>query len=80
MPVAVRGVFELWPRNRAFDWRRLLPWKRQRIHIAFGRPMRFPAEVGYAEASAELRDRVGQLWNDLPASPEHRNEKRHTRD
>ncbi len=26
VPVAIRGAFEIWPRNRSFNWRALLPF------------------------------------------------------
>ena len=27
VPVAIDGLFELWPRGRSFNWRGLLPWR-----------------------------------------------------
>jgi long-chain acyl-CoA synthetase len=66
VPVALRGAFRVWPRNRAFNWRALVPWSRHRIEIIFGTPMRF-ASQGYAAGAAELQHRVTELWR----SPEH---------
>jgi long-chain acyl-CoA synthetase len=36
VPVALDGLFELWPRSRPFDWRRLRPWRRHRVTIRIG--------------------------------------------
>ena len=36
VPVAIDGMFEIWPRMRPLDWRRLLPWSGHRVRIAFG--------------------------------------------
>jgi long-chain acyl-CoA synthetase len=60
VPVAVHGVFELWPRNRPFNWRLLMPGSRHRVHVAFGPPLKAGAD--YGEAAAELRRRVVTMW------------------
>jgi long-chain acyl-CoA synthetase len=72
VPVAIHGVFEVWPRNRPFNWRMLLPGRRHRIQLAFGQPMRVGADVGYADAAAALRDQVVMLWDRLDRPPEER--------
>jgi long-chain acyl-CoA synthetase len=66
VPAAIRGVFELWPRNRSFQWRRLLPWSRHRIQVAFGSPMKFDG-LDDADAALALQKRVSDLWATLPA-------------
>lgn len=68
VPVALNGLFELWPRNRALNWRVLLPWRRHRIQIAFGRPMRLSDDLPYASAADRLQQQVASMR----ASPEER--------
>ena len=55
VPVAFNGVFPIWPRNRGFSWRALLPWFGTRVQIRFGAPMQpaDPPEAGYSHACAE---------------------------
>ena len=61
VPVAIRGAFEVWPRNRAFNWRALLPWSRHEVHIRFGRPFVVDHD-DYGEAAVALRQWVDELW------------------
>ena len=61
VPVAINGVFELWPRNRPLDWHRLLPGSGHRTRITFGAPLRAAAE-SYADTTARLRDAVEAMW------------------
>jgi long-chain acyl-CoA synthetase len=68
VPVAIRGVYEVWPRNRPFQWRRLLPWSGHQIEVAFGHPVHFD-DVSEAEAAEALQKRVGDLWASLAPSP-----------
>ena len=39
VPVALDGLYDLWPRGRSFNWRLLLPWRRQRVTYEFGEPI-----------------------------------------
>ena len=55
VPVAIDGMFEIWPRNRPLDWKRLLPWSGHRVTIRFGRPLA-PSD------GQDLRHAVEQLW------------------
>jgi 1-acyl-sn-glycerol-3-phosphate acyltransferase len=68
VPVAIRGVFELWPRNRPFNWRLLLPWSGHRVRLTFGEPIQLPENVTYREAATILRQRIGAMWRDLDSS------------
>jgi long-chain acyl-CoA synthetase len=61
-PVALKGIYELWPRNRALNWRVLWPWSAHRITVAFGQPMTFGDGESYSEAALRLRDRVDEVW------------------
>ena len=62
VPVAIQGAFEIWPRNRSFNWRALVPFG--------GAPRpdrdRSTSDVGetesHADAANRLRDAVEQLW------------------
>ena len=62
VPVALKGVYELWPRNRAFNWSVLWPWSRHRFTVAFGPPMTVGESETYSEAALRLRDRVDAMW------------------
>ncbi|MEO8677701.1 MAG: AMP-binding protein [Vicinamibacterales bacterium] len=62
VPVAIRGVYELWPRNRAFNWSVLWPWSGHRIIVAFGKPMRFGEDESYTDAAQRLQKRVAEMW------------------
>ena len=64
VPVAIRGAFELWPRNRPFNWRALLPFA-HRVRMAFGPPMRFEHASDYAASVARLREEVERMWRTL---------------
>lgn len=64
VPVAIRGAFELWPRNRGISWRKLLPFG-HRVRVAFGEPIRFESGADYAESAGALRERVEKLWETL---------------
>jgi long-chain acyl-CoA synthetase len=61
VPIALDGLFELWPRGRSFNWRLLKPWRRHRVNLVFGES--FQAERGrYAEGTAVLRGAVEALF------------------
>ena len=65
VPVAIKGVFELWPRGGGFNWRLLRPWSRHRVKIAIGEPVTFAEDADYAETTKALRDRVEKMWFSL---------------
>ena len=72
VPVALHGLFEIWPRGAGMRWRALLPWSRTRCTIRFGRPI--PPEPAPEDASdryerhtALLRSAVVEMWNALDA-------------
>jgi long-chain acyl-CoA synthetase len=60
VPVAIDGMFDIWPRHRAPSWSRLLPWSGHRVDIAIGAPLP-PAQ------RERLRDAVDELWRGLAA-------------
>ncbi len=63
VPVAIRGAFELWPRNRPLNWRALLPWSRHRVRVAFGPPLRFDRSSDYGDSAGRLREEVETIWS-----------------
>jgi long-chain acyl-CoA synthetase len=65
VPVAIKGVFELWPRGRSFNWRLLRLWSSHRVKIVIGEPMMFAENADYNQTATELRDRVEKLWRAL---------------
>ena len=76
VPVAMDGVYDLWPRNRPFNWRALLPGSGVRMRLTFGPPLPPPpklpepvtfkqAEAHYAGATEALRSAVSQMWDKL---------------
>jgi long-chain acyl-CoA synthetase len=65
VPVAVDGVFAIWPRNRAINWRLLLPWSGHRVRIAFGEPIAFETSCPHGDAAAALRGKVQAMWEAL---------------
>ncbi len=74
VPVAIHGVFAVWPRGAALRWRALLPWAGTRTSLRFGSPLE-PDAVDTAEADQcysaltdRLRREVVGMWKDLDAS------------
>ena len=65
VPVAIRGIHELWPRNRPFNWKLMLPWSGHRVSVEFGEPLLFPEGEDYAAAALRLRERVNDMWQGM---------------
>ncbi len=71
VPVAIEGVYEVWPRNQRPDWRALCrPW-RTRARVCFGPPVdpkpredQAPADR-YEGLTEELRSSVEAMWLEL---------------
>ena len=64
VPVALDGLFELWPRGRAFNWRYLLPWRGGQIRIRFGAPIR-SAKGAYLQGADRLKVAVAALFAEI---------------
>lgn len=65
VPVAIKGVFEVWPRGQRLNWRLLMPWSGHRVRIAIGAPMRFDETADYNATANALRERVETMWRAL---------------
>jgi long-chain acyl-CoA synthetase len=65
VPVALRGLYEIWPRGQAIAWRLVWPWSGHRVRIAVGPPITVAENEGHAEAAARLRDGVDAMWQRL---------------
>jgi long-chain acyl-CoA synthetase len=82
VPVAIDGVYPLWPRNRPINWALLRPWRRPRVALRFGAPLPAPAlapmgasdgvdslaEPSYAITTARLRETVDRMWREIRVS------------
>jgi long-chain acyl-CoA synthetase len=65
VPVAIKGVYELWPRNRGINWSLVWPWSGHHVRIVIGSPMTFAESADYNQTASELRDRVEKMWQAL---------------
>lgn len=64
VPVAMDGLFQLWPRSRGIQWRALLPWNVTPLGLAFGAPM--PMTKGDdAGATERLRRAIETLQTSI---------------
>jgi long-chain acyl-CoA synthetase len=62
VPVAIKGVYELWPRNRGINWRLVAPWSGHRPAIEVGVPLSVAPGVSHADSAVELHERVNEMW------------------
>jgi long-chain acyl-CoA synthetase len=70
VPVALHGLFEIWPRGSGLRWGALLPWSRTRCTVRFGRPIPPGASPEgtadrYEHHTALLRSAVVEMWDTL---------------
>jgi long-chain acyl-CoA synthetase len=69
VPVALTGVYEIWPRNRPLNWRALLPGAGSVVRLRVGPPITpsgaATEEATYAASTARLRDAVASMHADL---------------
>jgi long-chain acyl-CoA synthetase len=61
VPVAIDGLYEIWPRGRRLNWRRLLPWSETRITVEFGVPIRGGRD-DYDAGTAALKAAVERMF------------------
>jgi long-chain acyl-CoA synthetase len=60
VPVALDGLFPLWPRGRSFQWRRLLTLRKHGVRIAFAPPIQVTSS-DYGAGALELQTRVADM-------------------
>ena len=65
VPVALKGIYELWPRNGDINWGLVAPWSRHRVTIEIGEPVTAAAAATYQDSAARLRERVNEMWEAL---------------
>jgi len=65
VPVAIKGIYELWPRNRGINWSLVWPWSGHHVKVEIGAPMSFPDSAGYNATANALRERVSEMWERL---------------
>jgi long-chain acyl-CoA synthetase len=61
IPVAMDGLFELWPRSLPFQWRRLRPGGGTRVVLQYGAAISV-VRGKYAEGTAALRSAVERMF------------------
>ena len=62
VPVALKGIYELWPRNGNVNWRLLAPWSGHRVRIEIGAPVTLAAGTDYNDSALKLRECVNAMW------------------
>ena len=65
VPVALKGIYEWWPRNHAINWRLVAPWSGHRASIEIGEPMALAETANYTDSATALRERVNAMWTAL---------------
>jgi long-chain acyl-CoA synthetase len=60
VPVAIDGLFDVWPRGRSFNWRALLPWRITPVRLRFGAPITVNRGE-YTEGTAALKRAVADM-------------------
>jgi len=68
VPVAIDGLFPLWPRSRSLHWRGLLPWRAVPVVMEFGPSLRV-APGKYAEGTQALRNTIARMLTSLRRRP-----------
>jgi long-chain acyl-CoA synthetase len=62
VPVALDGLFELWPRGRSLNWRRLLPWRAETVRLEFGPPIQ-AVRSEYQDGTDTLKSSVATMFD-----------------
>lgn len=65
VPVALKGIWEMWPRTRPIDWRYVGPLRSHKVRVAFLPPVTVPPGESYGDAAARLRGVVDAKWQRL---------------
>jgi long-chain acyl-CoA synthetase len=67
VPVALKGIYEWWPRNQPINWALVAPWSGHRAVIKIGEPMTLAETANYTDSATALRERVNAMWTALSA-------------
>lgn len=67
VPVALKGIYEWWPRNQPINWALVAPWSGHRAAIEIGEPMTLAESANYTDSTTALRERVNAMWTALSA-------------
>jgi len=67
VPVALKGIYEWWPRNQSINWALVAPWSGHRAAIEIGAPLTLAATANYTDSATALRERVNAMWTALSA-------------
>jgi long-chain acyl-CoA synthetase len=65
VPVALRGIHELWPRTGRINWSLVAPWSGHRVSIEIGAPLSLPECADYQDSATALRSRISEMWEAL---------------
>jgi long-chain acyl-CoA synthetase len=67
VPIAIQGVFEIWPRGKSLQWSSLRPWGHPRARLEFGPPLSAtsPAATGEADGYAALTEALRTAVTEL---------------
>ena len=66
VPVAIKGVYEIWPRNRGINWKLLTAVERtSRPALRSASRCMLDETADYNESAQRLRDRVDEMWQRL---------------
>lgn len=65
VPVALDGVFDVWPRNRPLRWSAFLPGSRARVQLRFGAPLPTPPPLSPGATKAQAEARYASAADDL---------------
>jgi long-chain acyl-CoA synthetase len=67
VPVALKGIYEWWPRNQPINWALIAPWSGHRAVIEIGEPITLAETANYTDSAMALRERVNAMWTALSA-------------
>jgi long-chain acyl-CoA synthetase len=62
VPVALKGIYELWPRNGTINWRLVAPWSGHRVRIEIGEAVSPAAGTNDNDSALKLRECVNEMW------------------
>lgn len=65
VPVALKGIWEMWPRTKPVNWQYVGFWRPHRARIGFGPPLAVPPGEPYVDAATRLRATVDAMWQRL---------------